>query len=140
MNPTERDPEAILAFRATQNGEWLLRYSSLNPCGLRGEVVLHAERDRVDVSGLYVGENPWSEGGRAQVVELLRIQIREEAAQRYREADAAGRIVLLKRLGEDLLAVEALENLKTQFPLESANIQRTLEELQLRAEEVEPTP
>lgn len=124
MSPHSADPESLLAFRDTPQGEWVVRYSGLNDCGIEGEAVLSAHRDRVDVSRLYVGGTPWNQGGRQHVDSLLKIQLREEAVERYQAAGSAERILLLKRLSEDPEATEALASLAEKFPLDRDAIEQ----------------
>ena len=67
MQPHLRDPEALLGFRTTRTGEWVVRYSGLNDCGLSGEVVLQANRDHAETSKLLVDGVAWATGGREKV-------------------------------------------------------------------------
>ena len=55
---------------------------------------------------------------------LLKIQLREEAEERYQKADIPGRILLLKRLSEDPQAEEALARLEERFPLDKEAIRQ----------------
>lgn len=124
LSPHFADPEALVAFRTTTLGEWVVRYSGLNDCGIKGEAVLRAHKDSVDVSRLTVGGKLWHEGGREALSLLLKIQLREEAEERYLKADIPGRILLLKRLSEDPQAEEALARLEERFPLDKEAIRQ----------------
>ena len=126
MQPHLRDPEALLGFRTSRPGAWVVRYSGLNDCGLSGEVVLQANRDHVETSRLLVDGVAWATGGRETVKTLLRLQLRDEALERYRTAEPAERILILKRLGEDPGAEATLKLLLEQNPLDAADIERTL--------------
>ena len=126
MQPHLRDPEALLGFRTSRPGAWVVRYSGLNDCGLSGEVVLQANRDHVETSKLLVDGVAWATGGRETVKTLLRLQLRDEALERYRTAEPAERILILKRLGEDPGAEATLKLLLEQNPLDAVDIERTL--------------
>ena len=62
-SPPHSDPDA----------EWMLYFSGTNVCELSGELILAAQRDRVDSRGLLSGGLPWSEGGREHALEILQV-------------------------------------------------------------------
>jgi hypothetical protein len=61
-DPPAEDPQA----------RWVLHLGGANTCDLSGELLLSAQRDRVDSRGLTSGGQPWSEGGRVNALEILK--------------------------------------------------------------------
>ncbi|MDG1479632.1 MAG: hypothetical protein P8R54_08570 [Myxococcota bacterium] len=77
-SPPAGDPGGFRLLAATdppsldRDARWLLHFGGTNTCALSGELILYAHRDQVDSRGLSSGGLPWSKGGRANALEILK--------------------------------------------------------------------